>query len=264
LKRPVEPVHVPPVTTIDLNGIAISRLGLADAVERCRERIATGAGGFACFVNAHTLTHATKHVALREALTGATYCFADGVPLLWLARAKRAPIADRVCGPDFADAMLRCEPTMVHGFIGGHPGRAHAVARAYLVPAVVHVPPMRAFSAAAAREDWAQFLAACPGGVPPPIVWVGLGAPKQELWLDVVSRLAPGVMFFGVGAAFDFLSRAVPRAPHVMQRLGLEWAHRVAREPRRLWRRYLVANTQFVPLAVRELSAAPRARSRLR
>jgi N-acetylglucosaminyldiphosphoundecaprenol N-acetyl-beta-D-mannosaminyltransferase len=241
---------------VTLSGIPISHLGLPAAVERCRDRIAGGAGGYACFVNAHTLTQATKQPALREALCGASDRFADGAPLVWLARAKRTPIETRVAGPDFADALIRCEPTLAHGFIGSR-ARAEAIARAYTIDAVVHEPPMRPFSEAHAREDWARFVDAA-GGTPPSIVWVGLGAPKQELWMATVSQLAPGVMFFGVGAAFDFLSQATRRAPVALQRLGLEWTHRLAHDPRRLWKRTLVANARFVALAVRELSAARR------
>src|SRR5690606_3404833 len=93
---------------------------------------------------------------------------------------------------------------------------------------------------------------------PPRIVWVGLGAPKQELWLRSVSPLAPQTLFLGVGAAFDFLSLAKVRAPLLMQRLGLEWMHRLAHEPKRLWKRYLLTNSRFVSLAVRELMALQR------
>jgi N-acetylglucosaminyldiphosphoundecaprenol N-acetyl-beta-D-mannosaminyltransferase len=219
--------------------------------------VARGAGGSACFVNVHTLTEASRDPQLREAMHAASFLFADGVPLLWLARAKRAPIATRVCGPDFMDAMLRRHGAAVHGLIGASPEVTGAIVARYRIAAVAHSPPMRPFSEAHALEDWQAFVDRGPG-LPPRLVWVGLGAPKQERWIHTVSRVAPGVMFFGVGAAFDFLAERKPRAPRVLQRLGLEWTHRLASEPGRMWKRYLVANARFARLVVEELTSSRR------
>lgn len=210
-------------------------------------RIASGSGGYACFVNVHSLTEATRQPALRESLRGATYCFADGMPLVWLARRLGAPIAGRVAGPDFMAAMLARTRHLRHGFVGGATtDTAKRIASAFGVDATCYAPPMRAFSPAHARDDWDRF------GATPPIVWVGLGAPKQELWLAEVARHAPGVMFFGVGAAFDLLAGDRPRAPRWMQRCGLEWLYRLAREPRRLVPRYAATNTRFLARVVRD------------
>ena len=233
----------------------MSRLGLEAALAACEARVARGAGGSACFVNVHTLTEAARDAPLRDALHAASFRFADGVPLLWLARATRAPIATRVCGPDFMDAMLRRQGGVVHGLIGASPEVTGAIAARYGIEAVVHSPPMRPFSESHALEDWQAFLTRCPGRVSPRLVWVGLGAPKQERWIATVSRAAPGVMLFGVGAAFDFLAGRKPRAPRMLQRLGLEWAHRLGSEPGRMWRRYLVANARFARLVVEELTS---------
>lgn len=244
--------------TVALGALAVSRLGLAAALAACEERCARGAGGSACFVNVHTLTEASRDARLREALHAASFLFADGVPLLWLARAKRAAIATRVCGPDFMDAMLRRQGARVHGLIGASSEITSVVAARYGIHAVSYSPPVRPFSEAHALDDWQAFLARCPDRRPPRLVWIGLGAPKQERWIAAVSRAAPDVMFFGVGAAFDFLAEHKPRAPRVLQRLGLEWTHRLASEPGRLWRRYLLANARFVLLAAQELTASRR------
>jgi N-acetylglucosaminyldiphosphoundecaprenol N-acetyl-beta-D-mannosaminyltransferase len=240
---------------VRLLGIDISRFGLVAALDAVHERIEAGAGGYVCFVNVHSITESTRNMDLRHALDRAAYCFADGMPLVWLSRVARAGIAGRVCGPDFMDALLRRESAREHGFIGGAPGCAEAIARRFGISAVTYSPPMREFSAADALDDWRAFGARCSGRKSPRIVWVGLGAPKQELWLDVVSRAAPDVLFFGVGAAFDFLAGWKPRAPRVMQRGGLEWAHRLASDPRRLWKRYATTSTRFLVLAAGELIA---------
>jgi N-acetylglucosaminyldiphosphoundecaprenol N-acetyl-beta-D-mannosaminyltransferase len=149
--------------------------------------------------------------------------------------------------------MLERERNRVHGFIGGLPGRAEAICERFGVRGVCLSPPMRPFSADHALEDWREFLQRCGGDQPPAIVWIGLGAPKQEFWATTVSRAVPGVMFFAVGAAFDFLSGTLSRAPGIVQKAGLEWAYRLGRDPRRLWRRYLTTNARFLGLALKEL-----------
>jgi N-acetylglucosaminyldiphosphoundecaprenol N-acetyl-beta-D-mannosaminyltransferase len=233
--------------TVTLFDLPISRFDLEAAVEECVARIANGNGGYACFVNVHSLTEATSQPALRESLREATYCFADGMPLLWLARRLGAPIAGRVAGPDFMAALLARTRQLRHGFIGGATTEpANRIAETFGVEAVTYAPPFRPFAPEHAREDWDRL------GATPQIVWVGLGAPKQELWMAEVARQSPGVMFFGVGAAFDVLAGARPRAPRWMQRHGLEWLYRLGQEPRRLWPRYAATNTRFIARVVRD------------
>jgi N-acetylglucosaminyldiphosphoundecaprenol N-acetyl-beta-D-mannosaminyltransferase len=244
--------------TVALGELPISRLGLEAALAACEDRVARRAGGSACFVNVHTLTEASRDPELRAAFAAATFLFADGMPLVWLALAKREPITTRVCGPDFMDAMLRRLAAQPHGLLGATPEVCGAVAARYQIPAVIHSPPVRPFSEAHALDDWQAFVARCPDRAPPAVVWVGLGAPKQERWIAAVSRVAPDVMFFGVGAAFDFLAGRKPRAPRLLRQLGLEWTHRLASEPRRLWKRYLVSNARFAQLAARELTSSRR------
>ena len=217
-------------------------------MEECVARIASGSGGYACFVNVHSLTESTRQPALRESLRGATYCFADGMPLVWLARRLGEPIAGRAAGPDFMPALLDRTRGLRHGLVGGD-GLGERIAMRCGLDAVIHAPPRRAFSPDHALEDWEAFRARCAGDVPR-IVWIGLGAPKQELWMAAVAPHAPGVMFFGVGAAFDLLAGLQPRAPRWMQTRGLEWLYRLAREPRRLAGRYAVTNTRFLSRAL--------------
>ena len=235
---------------MSLGGLELSRCGLEAAVELCRERVVRRDGGYVCFVNGHTLTEAAHDPALAAALCGATFRFADGAPLVWLSRVVEQPIENRVAGPDFTAALMHATRDQPHGLIGGLPGRADEVARRVGIQAVTYSPPMRGFSAEAAREDWSAFLARCPGGRSPAIVWLGLGAPKQERWLEAIAPLEPSVLFLGVGAAFDFLAGVKPRAPRWMQRSGLEWLHRMATD-RRLVPRYARANSRLAVLAGR-------------
>jgi N-acetylglucosaminyldiphosphoundecaprenol N-acetyl-beta-D-mannosaminyltransferase len=86
----------------------------------------------------------------------------------------------------------------------------------------------------------------------PDVLWVGLGTPKQDIWAANHATAVTAPVILTVGAAFDFLAGRVPRAPGWMRRTGLEWAFRLAAEPRRLWRRYLVTNTRFIWMLAKE------------
>ena len=93
------------------------------------------------------------------------------------------------------------------------------------------------------------------------VVWVGTGQPKQELWMAAMRPRLAAPMLVGVGAAFDFHAGLVPQAPPWMQRNGLEWSYRLAREPRRLWRRYARYNPLFVIAFARQYAAHRMGRS---
>jgi N-acetylglucosaminyldiphosphoundecaprenol N-acetyl-beta-D-mannosaminyltransferase len=237
---------MPNHSTVSILGIPVSRLDLRGAVEACLSQIQAGRGGYVCFANVHSLTEAKQDPIVRDAMLGSSFVFADGVPLVWTAKLKRQPIQSRVCGPDFMKAMLETTKGELHGFIGGAPGQAEKLAERFGVQAVCYSPPMRHYSAKNAREDWQEFLKTCPGGRAPRIIWVGLGAPKQERWMHAINSSSEEALFFGVGAAFDFLAGVKRRAPLWMQKLGLEWLFRLGCEPRRLLKRYIINSAAYL------------------
>lgn len=180
---------------------------------------------------------------------------ADGMPLVWAQRLLGAPVANRVAGAELTPAILRrAAPNGIPvGFFGGTPevlvrlrGWAEATFPGLDV-AFASSPPFRPLS----EEEEEQVVAdiARSGAR---VVFVGLGCPKQELWMDRVHGRLPAVTV-GVGAAFDFLSGSKRRAPRWMQQAGLEWAFRLITEPRRLWRRYARHNPRFVALFIAQL-----------
>jgi len=240
-------------------GTPVQRVGAADAIR------AIGSGALrskqVTFFNVHLAIEAVHRDDLRAALCDAgTYNVADGVPIRWLARSMGAEIPSRVCGPDVMPEVLRATRGAWHVLVGGAPGgeaefAAHFKSLFGLERVVAVAPPFRPFTIANVHEDWARVqvalrAAGCTSG-DPDFVWVGLGAPKQELWCHA-ARLAGGegassrATFLAVGAAFDFLGGVKRRAPVWMQRLGLEWLFRLASEPRRLFGRYLRTNTEFL------------------
>lgn len=230
----------------DLNIVGSTRQA---SLEQFIERVEAGQGGYACFVNAHVSVTSCQDEHLREAVNGATYAFPDGTPVYLTGRYLRHLPIEKISGPDFMAMMFESETgrKLKHYFYGGKPEVLEILVEKLrerypgceIVGAVS--PPFRALSEEEQQADRDAILAA---GAQ--VVWVGLGAPKQEMWMHRNSPLLPGAMLMGVGAAFDFHADVVQRAPEWMQKRGLEWLHRLCQEPRRLWKRYLVTNFLFL------------------
>ena len=216
----------------------------------------------AAFCNVHSVMSARRDPALRAALEAADVATPDGMPLVWALRRTVDPRQGRVYGPDLMEMAIPrgVERGWRHYFYGSTPqvlADLEAATRR-LAPGVdvagSHSPPFRPLSAAEEEEDLERIRAS---GAE--LVWVGLGMPKQERWMHRVAPRLPGVALLGVGAAFEFLAGTTPQAPDWLQDRGLEWAYRLAKEPRRLWRRYLWNNPAFLVLLARDVARTRRA-----
>ena len=205
--------------------------------------------------NAYTLSLARRDPALRHRLNQGNLNLPDGMPLVWVGRRLGlAHLEGRVYGPDLMlAAMDRGRSLGLRHYLHGSTDEVLTALEAELrrrLPGVDVVgrdaPPFRELTA---EEEFAleQRLI----GLRPDIVWVGLGTPKQDVFVHRFRYRAPST-FVAVGAAFDFISGAKRQAPVWMQERGLEWAYRLAHEPRRLGRRYLVGNARFVAGVVRD------------
>jgi N-acetylglucosaminyldiphosphoundecaprenol N-acetyl-beta-D-mannosaminyltransferase len=207
-----------------------------------------------CAANVHMAMEAHDSAEFQRTVNGADLVTSDGVPLVWTLRARGFAQATRVYGPDLMLAV--CAAAAAQGvpvaFFGGTDELLAALAAVLtrrfpaLVIAVKIAPPFGEFSKEQ-NGNYASRLRASRAG----IVFVGLGCPKQERWMAAMRGAVPAV-FLGVGAAFAFHAGRVRQAPGWLQRAGLEWAFRLAVEPRRLWRRYFRHNPRFVWAAGRE------------
>jgi N-acetylglucosaminyldiphosphoundecaprenol N-acetyl-beta-D-mannosaminyltransferase len=177
----------------------------------------------------------------------------DGMPLVWLGRRAGHPV-ERTSGADLMERVLSDSVAsgLTHYFLGGKPGVAERL-KACFEQRMEGVKIVGAHSPAfgPVSEESMSDMAARVAGANPAVVWIGLSTPKQEFLMREFARRV-NATFIGVGAAFDFHTGAVKRAPLWMRRSGLEWLHRLASEPKRLWRRYLVLAPRFVVLAVAE------------
>ena len=238
-----------PPKRVNVLGVGVSAINIADALDLIDRWIATGAHRYVCVTGVHGVMESQRDPALRDIHNRAGLVTPDGMPLVWLSWLHGHERVERVYGPDL---MLACCEASVtkgyrHFFYGGGTGVPELLAARLqqrfpgLTVADTWSPPFRELSEAEEEALIARIAAARPD-----IVWVGLSTPKQERWMArYVGRLRVPVLI-GVGAAFDMHAGVKKQAPRWMQRSGLEWLFRLAAEPRRLGRRYLINNPWFV------------------
>jgi N-acetylglucosaminyldiphosphoundecaprenol N-acetyl-beta-D-mannosaminyltransferase len=208
-----------------------------------------GRSHYVALSNVHMVMEAYNNGYFHGALASADLVVPDGMPLIWAGRRHGFQLRRRVYGPDlFLEfCQMTARKAYRHFLLGGHPGVPEAVAArlARSCPGIQIAgtcsPPFRALTAA---EQSALITQINDSGAD--VLWVAFGCPKQELWMfENRDRLNVPVIA-GVGQAFDLYSGRVRQAPRWTRDHGLEWAYRLLSNPRRLWRRYLVYNTQFL------------------
>jgi N-acetylglucosaminyldiphosphoundecaprenol N-acetyl-beta-D-mannosaminyltransferase len=234
---------------VDVLGVGISCLTLESALEVVSGWIDRDQHQFVCVTGVHGVMECQKDPELLAIHNRSGLTTPDGMPMVWSARWAGRREVGRVYGPDFMDALLAraVERGWSSFFYGGGPGTAQRLAECLtarfpgLQIAGTWTPPFRPLTP---QEDAEVVQLVNDSGAH--LVWVGLSTPKQERWMaEHVGRLRANAIL-GVGAAFDIHAGSLPQAPRWMQRSGLEWAYRLFREPRRLWRRYLRNNPAFV------------------
>jgi N-acetylglucosaminyldiphosphoundecaprenol N-acetyl-beta-D-mannosaminyltransferase len=232
---------------VNVIGSQISVCDAAAALDLLDERRENRGGGYVCFTNVHAAVMCRRDPQFRRVTNESFLSLADGRPVYWLGRMKGAAALGHVPGPDLMLRALKKFPQRRHFFYGSTPAVLDKLVGALkrdianLQVCGTLSPPFRTLSVQELQDIYRQI-----NDTAPDYIWVGLGAPKQELWMaEAAQYLAPAVLF-GVGAAFDFHAGSLPRAPAAMRYLGLEWLHRLFQEPKRLWRRYLISNTLFV------------------
>ncbi|PWC84650.1 hypothetical protein TSH100_17335 [Azospirillum sp. TSH100] len=245
----------PGTARLDVLGLGVDPFSIDRAVTAINGWIAADAHGYICLATVHGVIESRRDSDLAAAYAGAALVGTDGMPLVWWCRAAGLP-AERVYGPDLMLAV--CAASAGRGwrhFLMGATDETLAALSGALRRRFpdLHIvgtlaPPFRPMTDAEEAEAIAAINA-----VRPDIVWIGLGAPKQEKWMARHRDHIAAPMMIGVGAAFDFLAGTKRQAPPWMRRNGLEWLFRLCSEPRRLARRYLVGNALFVTLTVARL-----------
>jgi N-acetylglucosaminyldiphosphoundecaprenol N-acetyl-beta-D-mannosaminyltransferase len=244
-----------PCPSVSILGVPVSLITLQSAVDNILRWIEQGQAQYVCVREVNGLMCAVNDPEIMRINRDAGMVTPDGMPLVWLSRWRSGFKTGRVSGADLVDALCCAGQArgLRHYFYGGKPGVAEVMIAKLqakypkMIAAGFFSPPFRTLTAA---EDQEIVDRINESGAQ--VVWVGISTPKQEFWMRDHAGRIKGATLIGVGAAFDFHSGAVARAPLWMQRYGLEWLHRLMSEPRRLWRRYFVVAPVFLMMVARE------------
>ncbi|MFP4473828.1 MAG: WecB/TagA/CpsF family glycosyltransferase [Candidatus Omnitrophota bacterium] len=239
---------------VDILGVKVDRVRMEQALTRIDLWVRELAKVYVCAAPVSTVVSAYEDPDYRAVVNGAGMVLPDGVPVVWSARRKGVKDIARVCGPDLMRKIcLKSDGRPYrHFFYGAAPETLEKLCgnleRAN--PQIViagRISPEFHETAVPESQDVVDRINAAK----PDILWVGLGSPKQDVWMAMHrARLEVPVMI-GVGAAFDFLAGHKRRAPRWMQNAGLEWLFRLWTEPCRLGRRYIIGNSKFIFYALR-------------
>lgn len=233
---------------VSLFGAEIDAIGMAAAVEHVLQWQQAPREGACRFVVTPNVDHAVMFQTsepLRQAYAAASLVLADGAPIVLASRLLGRPLPERVAGSDLAPALFEraaSEGQSLHVFLlGAAPGVAERAAgnieaRWPNVAVVGTLSPPLGFERDAVENE--QILEAI-AAAQPDVLLVGLGAPKQELWVHAHADRLQAKAALCIGATIDFLAGEKHRAPRWMRRVGLEWLHRLSSEPKRLAKRYL-------------------------
>ena len=229
-------------------GVNFAIANLWDAVQYIQRNIERLRGDYICFSNVHTTVMAYEDAEYRRVQNEAAVVFPDGIPISKLQKRRGYRRAGRVAGPDFMEKMFfySMENGISMYFYGSSQETLESlkknIEKKYpgLDVRGYESPPFRSLSN---EEDEAAVKRINDSGAD--IVWVGLGAPKQENWMNAHKGRINALML-GVGAGFDFHAGTVKRAPEWMQHVGLEWLYRLFQDPKRLIKRYFVTNLKFM------------------
>jgi N-acetylglucosaminyldiphosphoundecaprenol N-acetyl-beta-D-mannosaminyltransferase len=239
----------PRLRRVDVLGVGVSTIDQGMALDEVTRWIEAGERHYVCVTGVHGVMESQRDPELKAIHNASGLTTPDGMPMVWAGRKAGAEWMDRVYGPDLMLNVLgRAAERGWSSFLyGGKDGVPELLARklAERIPGVeiagTYSPPFRPLTEA---EDAEIVDRINDSGAQ--LVWVGLSTPKQERWMAAHRDRLNAPALFGVGAAFDFHAGLVPQAPSWMQRNGLEWFYRLTKEPRRLWRRYLVNNPAYL------------------
>jgi len=234
-------------------GVWIDALTMPQVVDRARRDIADGKSLAISVVNVAKLVNLRRDDLLRESVVSGDLVLADGTPVVWLSRLKRTPLPERVAGIDlmFELFALADRQHLRVFLLGAKPEVLQTVKRLaeQRYPGLTIAGTHDGYFAEADEQRVAETIRDCHAH----ILFVAMTSPKKERFMKRWMATMNVPVTHGVGGSFDVMAGVTRRAPVWMQRCGLEWFYRVLQEPRRMWKRYLVTNTIFMAMALKDL-----------
>jgi N-acetylglucosaminyldiphosphoundecaprenol N-acetyl-beta-D-mannosaminyltransferase len=251
---PIRTVGVP--QRLRVGHVWVDNLSFAEALRAVADLVEQQRGGAVFTPNVDHVVKAETNGTFRGAYERASLSFADGMPLIWASKWLGCGLPERVAGSDLLLPLLKlaAQRRWRVYLLGGAPGVAAAAAERLsqnLGVLVVGWDDRRIGSDG--RDPGAESVQLV-RDAKPDLVFVALGPPKQELWIDNATDAIRPAVALGVGASFDFLIGTHRRAPRWIGRIGFEWLFRLIQEPRRLWRRYLIESPRFLVVVLRTMS----------
>ncbi len=242
---------------INICGVQVDDYSLDQVIEQIIAHAKSRkAPGYVVTPNAQHIVMLQNNDRFQQIYQQATLSVPDGVSLLWAAEFLGTPLQGRVNGTDLFEQLCQAaaEVGLKVFFLGGRPGAAEGAAQVLttrhpkLQIAGTYCPPY-GFEADPSERERIQAVVAAAA---PDILFVGLGAPKQEYWIAEHYQQLGIPISIGIGVSFEFVAGTVQRAPKLLQKTGLEWAFRLVTEPKRLWKRYVFGNSLFTWLVLKQ------------
>jgi N-acetylglucosaminyldiphosphoundecaprenol N-acetyl-beta-D-mannosaminyltransferase len=238
-----------PFPRVNVLGVGVHAINMEEAVTFLLDSVARRRKGYVCVTGVHGIMEAQNNCRFRITLNESMLTTPDGMPTVWLGRLAGHKQMDRVFGPDLMLNVCRESVSrgLKHFLYGGAPGVAEELKRNLegrfpgLQVVGTYTPPFRPLS----MEEHFDLVQRV-NEAKPDIIWVGLSTPKQERFMAEYLPKFNASLMFGVGAAFDLHTGRMTDSPDWVKKAGMQWAHRLLQDPRRLWKRYLVNNPKFL------------------
>lgn len=240
------------IKTCRILGVNIAVTNMAQTVQYIENNLEELRGKYICVSNVHTTIMAHDNPAYRNVQNSAAIALPDGKPLSVVSRKRGYTEAERVTGPDLMGELFARENGLKHFFYGDKEETLQILQQKLkekypdIQIAGMISPPFRSLSR---DEEKAYIQQINDSGAD--IIWIGLGAPKQENWMYEHQGMFQGVMI-GVGAGFSYHAGLIKRAPEWMQKMSLEWFYRLMQDPVRLFKRYFTTNLKFILLEAKD------------
>ncbi len=242
---------------VNIGGVDIDKYSFSEVIEKITNHaLEKGTPEYVVTPNADHILNLQKNSRFREIYRKAFLVVPDGVSLLWSAKFLQTPLNGRVNGTDLFEKLCAVaeEKGLKIFLLGGRPGAAEKAKQTLqarhpnLKITGTHCPPYGFES----KPEELALINSKIKAAQPDILFVGLGAPKQEYWIHAHYQQLGVPISVGIGVSFELVADMVKRAPVWMQRLGLEWLFRLIVEPERLWKRYIIGNPKFIWLILRQ------------
>jgi N-acetylglucosaminyldiphosphoundecaprenol N-acetyl-beta-D-mannosaminyltransferase len=235
--------------SVNVLGVRVDALSMDGTLAKIARILRTRGKGYLSAINVYGVMEAQRDVELAAAYADAAIAIPDGMPTVWVGRLQRHHGIERIAGPDLMrEVFLRREfARCTHFFYGGNEGVAEELAEHFkrLAPWArivgTYTPPFRSLTQAEERDLIARI-----NELRPDMIWVGIGTPKQDKFMRRYLPEFDTHVMFGVGAAFDFHTGRIRDCSEWIKRAGLQWAHRLIQDPKRLWWRYFRNNPAFL------------------